>query len=142
MDLEVLAGTKASDADVAEVKSKFNPSDTSNVNIVPYHIYDETERVVGEWFGKTLYEKTIQLTTPSVSDTEVSTGLTGIRFCFIQSARIHFSNGYNGNVTYMNGDANSMSILLKDDGTKVFFVLRSDLTKSQTCYLTVRYTKS
>jgi len=42
---------------VEDIKAQFNPLNTANVNIIPYHIYDGTERVVGTWFGKPLYCK-------------------------------------------------------------------------------------
>lgn len=52
---------------MAEIKSQFHPSNTANVNIVPYHIYDADEHIVGEWREtidgvkkcKPVYEKTI-----------------------------------------------------------------------------------
>lgn len=52
---------------MADIKSQFHPSNTANVNIVPYHIYDEDEHIVGEWREtidgvkkkKPVYEKTI-----------------------------------------------------------------------------------
>lgn len=31
------------------IKSQFHPSSTANVKIIPYHIYDEDEHIVGEW---------------------------------------------------------------------------------------------
>lgn len=37
------------DEQITDIKSQFHPSNTANVNIVPYHIYDEDEHVVGEW---------------------------------------------------------------------------------------------
>ena len=42
---------------VDDIKAQFNPLNTANINITPYHIYDGTERVVGTWFGKPLYCK-------------------------------------------------------------------------------------
>lgn len=34
---------------MTDIKSQFHPSNTANVNIVPYEIYDEDEHIVGEW---------------------------------------------------------------------------------------------
>ena len=55
---------------MTEIKSQFHPSNTANVNIVPYHIYDEDEHIVGEWREtidgvkkkKSVYQKTIKMT--------------------------------------------------------------------------------
>ena len=52
---------------IEDIKSQFHPADTANVNIVPYHIYDTDEHVVGEWRQtvdgvkkkKPVYERTI-----------------------------------------------------------------------------------
>ena len=50
MKLQTLLGKQATDADIEEIKAEFHPSNTANVNIVPYEIYDEDgeEIVVGE----------------------------------------------------------------------------------------------
>lgn len=66
------------------IKSQFHPSNTANVNIVPYHIYDTDEHIVGEWREtingvkkkKPVYERTINTTTSTATtnDKEVSIG--------------------------------------------------------------------
>jgi hypothetical protein len=72
------------DEQMTDIKSQFHPSNTANVNIVPYHIYDEDEHVVGEWREtingvkkkKTVYERTINTTTSATTgnDKEISIG--------------------------------------------------------------------
>ena len=60
---------------MADIKSQFHPSDTANVNIVPYHIYDEDgeeirvgevrKTIDGVKKSKPVYEVTINATSPS-----------------------------------------------------------------------------
>ena len=49
-EIDILLGTQANASDIEEIKSQFHPSNTANVNIVPYEIYDEDgeEIKVGE----------------------------------------------------------------------------------------------
>lgn len=74
-EIEVLFGTQASASDIEEIKAEFHPTNTANVNIVPYEIYDEdgAEIVVGEVRKtidgvkkkKPVYEKQMTLKFPS-----------------------------------------------------------------------------
>ena len=69
-----------------DIKSQFHPSNTANVNITPYHIYDTDEHVVGEWREtisgvkkkKPVYEKKISGTTPSVETTALGINISNI----------------------------------------------------------------
>jgi len=72
----------ATTSDINAIKERFHPSNTANVNIVPYEIYDEDEHVVGEWREtidgvkkkKPVYEKRLVYNTPTTGSTSITVG--------------------------------------------------------------------
>jgi len=95
-----------------DIKSQFHPSNTANVNMVPYHKYSTTEQRVGEWIdGKPLYEKCFQITIPNTS----GDGLVVVNTGLSVSTLIELAVALNKNA---GGDFNvSRSIYLHDDGS-------------------------
>ena len=137
-----------------DIKSQFHPSNTANVNIVPYHIYDEDEHVVGEWREtingvkkcKPLYEKTIinAVTVPSANNT--------VAYEMGSDYIIRDYDGYakdsNGNPTYLlkfSGNNAPLNIYLNTPTTGgIHFLVGSGNADwiGRKVDITLRYTKT
>lgn len=87
---------------IEEIKAQTVTRPKANVNIVPYHIYSPTERVVGEWQEeisgvlkkKPVYEKRITTTTPN-KDTDKYEALD-VSIDTVIDYNAMFHNVYNG----------------------------------------------
>ena len=96
--------------------------------------YDDTEQVIGTWFGETLYRKSLKLpsTITCPNNSWVDTGLT------IQNV----SRVINGEVL-RNGTQNfALSINIDNSAVKVQSYYNSTLTLDSNTYITLEYTKT
>lgn len=123
---------------------------------VPAVHYDGNEKVIGTWFGETLYEKTVYLElTPGVNTGTTPHGITGIakvvdyegtlfdsmygtdKTCKMSQTVLNSatSGGMTANSTY---SANLVYV----DATNVMYSLGSYYHSNAPLYLTVQYTKT
>lgn len=131
---------------MTDIKSQFHPSNTANVNIVPYEIYDEdgVEQVVGEVRKtidgvkkkKPLYRVIVKGTTPSTSG-DVSTELTGFDSCLLEECHIYTSWGNVVNIAFMIVDTD-----VRPDASAIYFDVRDNAVKRVPFMAILRCTKT
>ena len=109
---------------------------------VPAHQYDGNEKVVGTWFGETLYEKSYHLTAPSTAN--VSTNIidtTDLNINYL--AELIGSIKVLANTTHTGG--NSFVLWARHnnaDGNKIACNVSNASYLGGDMYVTLRYTKS
>lgn len=130
---------------MTDIKSQFHPSNTANVNIVPYHIYSPNEHQVGEWQEvrdgvlkqKPVYEKTFSGTTPSAETTALGINISNIDvLCEL--------SGYAGHplsIPLMYTDENNFFKGYKTS-TGLEIWCKGNVVLSKLYSITVRYTKT
>lgn len=109
---------------------------------VPAHHYDGNEKIVGTWFGATLYEKTINTTvSPPYSSIDLSSlninEVVGFEGCAKSSGGDSIPVGYSvasGNQYLVTSFEKANSIL--------YISLGSGLSDYNNVFLTIRYTKN
>lgn len=140
---------------MANIKSQFHPSNTANVNIVPYHIYDEdgVEQVVGEVRKtidgvkkkKPLYRKcaTATIVADGFSDAIISN--VDYMYCegitiFTSGTDDYWSNGVYSTYNLVEEGTRYGCVNKKDNGdVRLYNVSRSS---SATITAIIRYTKT
>lgn len=135
---------------MTDIKSQFHPSNTANVNIVPYEIYDEDEHIVGEWREvvdgvkkrKPVYEMEITGTSPS-SASWIDTDLLNVERVLLLNGICISGTQY---VSIPNGHPSTESryavYLTFDKSTnKIYFGVGSDFL-SKPFSITIQYTKT
>ena len=109
---------------------------------VPAHHYDGNEKVVGTWFGETLYEKTINTTvTPPYSSIDLSSlnidEVIGFEGCAKSSGGDSIPIGY----SVASGNQYLVASFKKATST-LYISLGSGLSDYNNVFLTIRYTKT
>jgi hypothetical protein len=155
MKLQALLGKQATDADIEEIKAEFHPSNTANVNIVPYEIYDEdgTEIVVGEVRKtidgvkkkKPLYRSVITITTLSADGVREYNysdyGITNIEYIYMDNLVAHTSIG-DVTLNYYYTASDRCSYYSADSNTKLHIDNHGTWTHSIPATYVLEYTKT
>lgn len=107
--------------------------------------YSTDEQVVGTWIdGKPLYQKTVEITTPSALDTNTNV----YDLSSLSISNIVYMNGY-----IINSTGNEYPLNYHNKGTQDYattwyrsgaigMAVGSDSTKNKTAYVTLQYTKT
>lgn len=141
----------ATTAQMNEIKSQFHPSNTANVNIVPYEIYDEdgTEIVVGEVRKtidgvkkrKPVHEKTVNIYSSITSGMILNT-ISSLEDVKLVQGVFRASNGIERNIGYNDGSQYMHVYRESNDIKTVFtgvFASSQPITKIS---ITIQYTKT
>jgi hypothetical protein len=107
------------------------------------HIYSTEEQVVGKWIdGKPIYEKTVQLTTPS-------NGQPGAIYTYDSTFNILFYDGYvvssDGTKFQINIHyPNTFDFIIYDyaPGNKIYCIASRNSEQNATLFLVIQYTKT
>lgn len=130
---------------MTDIKSQFHPSNTANVNIVPYHIYSTTERKIGETEnGDDFYEKVMILTTPSTKNTWASIATIDDCADVYSITQNRVSINISGTV-YRLFDSSVLFRVILDDSTHVATLqayTASDTYVNKSLRIVVKYTKA
>lgn len=101
------------------------------------HVYDDTEKIVGTWFGKPLYEKTCVFDSETFSIEDLQ-----CEKAFIHEGYVDGSGDYNGQAIPCNCSTRSGYVICRiTDDFKIIRVQREAFTIG-TKYITIRYTKT
>lgn len=109
---------------------------------VPAHHYDGNEKIIGTWFGETLYEKTINTTvTPPYSSIDLSSlnigEVVGFEGCSKSSGGDSIPFGYSV------ASGNQYLVASFEKATSTLYIpLGSGLSTYNNVFLTIRYTKT
>ena len=128
---------------MTDIKSQFHPSNTVNVNITPYHIYDEdgVEQRVGEVRktidgvkkSKPVWEKTVTgFLSPQTADAWANLGVTISNVSQIIS----------GVLLRTSDSASTTSVAFKMNGNNVQYIADSKTILPNCNVLILRYTKT
>ena len=103
-------------------------------------IYDDQERVIGTWFGKPLYRKTVYSTVAGKgTQYTVTTNITNLERCVNLYGNTYSNSGHIP-INYP-GDGNVSNInmcYLKKDGTEIIY----RINYGDSFYVTIEYTKT
>lgn len=108
---------------------------------VPAHHYDSNEKVVGTWFGETLYEKTLVIHNESTvsSTTTITTIDSTFRVKNWKAFAIEY--GVNYQIPYVAGSG-SASFYFRENGNVDFTITNTSFAAGSDFYITIEYTKS
>lgn len=131
-------------AQMESAKAQIRPRNRANVNIVPYHIYDEDEHTVGEWREtingvkkkKPVYEKTfhdLPYINVSVSNVERVLNWNAVRK-YESGSIYHVNMDGTQKANYMLGQFSNNTFVLKE--------LASAYNAGNVITATIRYTKT
>lgn len=108
---------------------------------IPAHHYDGNEKIVGTWYGETLYEKTINTTvTPPYSSIDLSSlnigEVVGFEGCSKSSGGDCIPFGYSV------ASGNQYLVASFEKATSILYIsLGSGLSTYNNVFITIRYTK-
>lgn len=138
----------ATTSDINAIKAEFHPSNTANVNMISYHIYDTDEHVVGEWREtingvkkkKPIYEKSIIGEATTTNNTYVSIGATDSLIPDLETLVDHsISITGNGVATQYHTFCN---LRISDDNKIQVIQNFSSSSNTFAYYIVVEYTKT
>ena len=168
MNLDLIHGKIATQAEVDEVKANFKPLTTSNVSYAPkggttgqilqkksntdgdtqwvdgkeYHEYSTSEKAVGkDENGNTVYTITLKGNVPT-TDGQAIYSLSGKTLLEYNGRVQYYNNGITGFVPFgwHYGDDNMINLVTEGTSLKLYYA--GEQYKSQPYRVTIQYTKS
>ena len=130
-------------AQMESAKAQIRPRNRANVNIVPYHIYDEDEHTVGEWREtisgvkkkKPVYEMTITLSEMSLASESWKT--------VYNNSNLNVNRIIMHSLTGANGTNYSSAVYVKYSSPNVqVYSIAGSLSLAGGGYLIIRYIKT
>jgi len=108
---------------------------------IPNVHYDGNEKIIGTWFGETLYQKTLVIHNESTvsSDTTITTIDSTFRVKNWKAFAIE--NGVNYKVPYVAGNGNA-SFFFRENGNVEFTIRNTTFAAGSDFYITIEYTKT
>lgn len=118
-------------------------TDDEDNYITEYHVYSETEHVIGQWIdGSTLYEKTIEFgALPNAALKSVAHGISNLGICFVVSAFAKNSSNLILPIPYATYTGQDQ-IQIYINSTNINIRTYGNMSAYTICYVTLRYTKT
>lgn len=106
--------------------------------------YDDTEQVIGTWFGETLYRKTVNFgALPNNATKNVAHGISNLKYIkSYEGTAKSTSNGYYLTLPYIHSTSASKYVEMYFDATNISVVTKEDRSVYDICYITLEYTKT
>jgi hypothetical protein len=108
---------------------------------IPMEHYDDTERVVGTWFGDTLYAKSFEVNSPSYDATIINWDTTGLEFKKIEGVAYRADGAYLP-INFSPSSTNRANIYVGTPYSGVYLEATVSYSSISKLYLTFKYTKS
>lgn len=108
---------------------------------VPAHHYDGNEKIVGTWFGETLYEKTLAIHNESTVSSRTTITTIDSTFRVKNWKAFAIENGVNYQIPYVAGSGNA-SFYFRENGNVDFTITNSSFAAGSDFYITIEYTKT
>lgn len=108
---------------------------------VPNIHYDGNEKVIGTWFGKTLYQKTLVIHNESTVSSNTTITTIDSTFRVKNWKAFAIENGVNYKVPYVAGNGNA-SFYFRENGNVDFTIKDTSFAAGSDFYITIEYTKT
>ena len=111
---------------------------------VPMVHYDGNEKIIGTWFGETLYEKTINFgALPNSTAKSISHGISNLDYVVLINGTAQRTTGLNRiQIPFVNVDNIATQIRIMISDTDIAIQCGSDRSDFTKCYITLQYTKT
>lgn len=105
------------------------------------NIIDGNEKVIGTWFGETLYEKTLVIHNESTVSSSTTITTIDSTFRVKNWKAFAIDNGVNYQMPYVGGSGNA-SFYFHENGNVYFTITNASFEAGSDFYITIQYTKA
>ena len=131
---DVSNGEKIGTLTVGDTSYNVYQKQSSNI------IVDNNEKVIGTWFGKNLYEKTLVIHNESIVNSRRTITTIDSTFRIKSWKAIAVENGVTYKIPYVAGSGNA-SFVFRTNGDVEFYISNASFDAGSDFYITIEYTK-